>query len=254
MKKLLIIGVILSSLSLIAAEQTATPATFESSKLSKRDFLRLRAGGGKIERPGTKKGEIVIVNAQKTADKALIDGQVAYLTKETHYNITRKDGSFNMANPKVDGQMTIYIIEDAALPVILLAPENRWAMMNIATLKDDRKAFFEARVKKELSRTFAMLCGGMASNFQLSLMGPVTKTEDLDAFADAQIPFDIFNRMEHHLKKFGVEPARTATYRKACSEGWAPQPTNDVQRIIWEEMHSKPTEPMKIKFDPKKGE
>lgn len=252
MKKLLILGLILSSLSLMATEQAIASATLESSKLSKKDFLRLRAGGGKIERPGTKRGEIVVVNAQKSADKALIDGHVAYLVKETHYNITTKDGSFTLANPKVEGQMTVFIVEDASLPVILLAPENRWAVMNISTLKDDRKPFFEARVKKELSRTFAMLCGGMASNFQLSLMGPVAKTSDLDTFPDAQIPFDIFNRMEHHLKKFGVEPAKTATYRKACTEGWAPQPTNDVQKIIWEEIHAMPTEPIKIKPETKK--
>ena len=31
---------------------------------------------------------------------------------------------------------------------------------------------------------------------------------------------------------------RYVTYRQACIEGWAPAPTNDVQKAIWEKVHS----------------
>jgi len=254
MKKLIIACLAASAFVAFADDNASSTAAAELLKHNKKDFLLLRAGGGKVEKPGTKKGEIVIVNAQTAASSSWIDEQLAYFNKETHFNVTQRSGSFSLPSPKVEGNMTIYVVDDPALPVSLIAPENRWAMMNIATLKSDKPAFYEARVKKALSRTFGQLCGGMASNFQLSLVGPVTKTEDLDQFPSAQLPFDILERMRFYMSKFGVEPAKIATYRKACAEGWAPQPSNDVQRIIWEEMHSKPTEPMRIKYDPAKGE
>ena len=42
-----------------------------------------------------------------------------------------------------------------------------------------------------------------------------------------------------------------ATYKRACREGWAPTPTNDVQRAIWEKVHAIPDKPLTIEFDPK---
>ena len=69
-------------------------------------------------------------------------------------------------------------------------------------------------------------------------------------------------RMERkivELKKFtengtleGVSTLRFATYWQACKEGWAPAPTNDVQKAIWDKVHSLPTAPLKIAPEPKK--
>ena len=43
-----------------------------------------------------------------------------------------------------------------------------------------------------------------------------------------------------YLGALGVVPAETATYRQACREGWAPAPTNDVQRAIWDRYRAAP--------------
>ena len=45
---------------------------------------------------------------------------------------------------------------------------------------------------------------------------------------------------------------RSVPYSRACREGWAPPPTNDVQRTIWKQVHAVPDKPIKIEFDPKK--
>ena len=43
---------------------------------------------------------------------------------------------------------------------------------------------------------------------------------------------------------------RFATYRRACVEGWAPRPTNDVQRAIWRSVAAErvkgPANPIRI--------
>ena len=43
------------------------------------------------------------------------------------------------------------------------------------------------------------------------------------------------------------------TYKEACEEGWAPAPTNEIQKAIWDKVRATPKNPMKIEFDPKKG-
>jgi len=47
-----------------------------------------------------------------------------------------------------------------------------------------------------------------------------------------------------------VTPCIRATYRRACHLGWAPPPTNDVQRAIWEKIKAEkergPTKPITI--------
>ena len=45
-----------------------------------------------------------------------------------------------------------------------------------------------------------------------------------------------------------------STYKKACEEGWAPNPTNEFQKAIWDKVHELPTEPIKIKPEEKKTE
>ena len=43
----------------------------------------------------------------------------------------------------------------------------------------------------------------------------------------------------NRAEKLGIKPARMTTYRKAVEEGWAPAPTNDFQKAIWEEAKKK---------------
>ena len=51
-----------------------------------------------------------------------------------------------------------------------------------------------------------------------------------------------------------VTQRSVTNYRTAVKEGWAPQPTNDVQKAIWDKVHAMPTEPLKIKSETKKQE
>ena len=55
------------------------------------------------------------------------------------------------------------------------------------------------------------------------------------------------------MRAYGVTPGNIETYETACCQGWAPTPTNDLQKAIWDKVHAIPATPMKIEFDPKKG-
>ena len=80
-----------------------------------------------------------------------------------------------------------------------------------------------------------------------------TSLRKLDTSIDT-IPVDMVNYYQEYLKTLGVTTRAVTSYKTACKEGWAPAPTNDVQRAIWDKVHAMPTAPIKIKPEEKKTE
>jgi hypothetical protein len=138
----------------------------------------------------------------------------------------------------------------------LIAPEGRWAFVNVARLSSGRgkkTPFFEARVKKEVARIGCMLFGNIGSTYNANLLSFIENAEGLDRYESDALPVDGTMRCARYLINLGVKPYRRISYRKACKEGWAPPPTNDVQKAIWDKVHATPKNPIRIEFDPKKG-
>ena len=231
------------------AVATAAFAQFADRPMPERG---LKMTGGWVDKPGTPQGEIACVNCQGAAQKAWIEEGIAALTKQTRFRLTLADGQFDVRSPKLAGKMSIFIVDDPALPMSLVAPEARWAAVNVAKLKSEKEPFFRARVRKELVRTFAMLCGGCRSNYQGTITEAVSCAEELDAQVNENLPLDVVGRFTPHLNHFGVSPRIVTTYLVACNQGWAPAPTNEYQKAIWDKVHELPRNPMQIKFDPKK--
>ena len=234
-----------------AALAALTLAVDASRKTSEEDYIRRE--GGLVLEPGTQKGEIAYVNCQSAARDEWIDESAAYFRMEAKFKVTVRRGAFDLRNPKLAGDMTLFVVDDPTMPVLLVAPENRWAAVNVATLRSEKEPFFRARVLKELSRGFAMLCGASDSQFPGALTSAITKTADLDRHTDYRLPVDLFSRFRRYMKPFGVTPGNIETYETACCQGWAPPPTNELQKAIWDKVHAIPKTPMKIEFDPKKG-
>ena len=212
--------------------------------------------GGKIEQPNAKQGKIVFVNSQDKADICWIQEVATKFSTAHNIDISIQQGQFTFPNPKINGNATLYIVNDSSMPTLLHAPENRWTLVNISRLQEGNGAkpqFFAARFKKELTRAFCLLAGSQSSNYPGSLLTNITNPSQLDKFPDCELPVDIPERFVPYLEGFGIKPAIFTTYKKACEEGWAPTPTNDVQKAIWDKVHSAPKTPMRIQFDPKKG-
>ena len=232
------------------------PLTIEevAAKRAKAQEVLMKKVGGLVARPGTQRGEIFYVNCQKRAPREWIDESIAYFREETKFRISYVEGSFDLASPKVEGNATLFIIDDEKLPPILVAPESRWAFVNVHHIaKEERPAFFQARTKKELSRGFAYLCGAANSQFPMALTRGLVDHSDLDKNMDYRLPVDLFQRFRTYMEPLGVTPQIQVIYRKAVQEGWAPSPTNEYQKAIWDKVHSVPKSPMKIEFDPKTG-
>ncbi|MGN0847135.1 MAG: hypothetical protein ACI4RA_07105 [Kiritimatiellia bacterium] len=168
----------------------------------------------------------------------------------------RDAGAFPPPGPSGGAGAVVSVIDLPGRPSLLVAPENGWAQVNVAALAGDAPApdVLDARVRKELWRAFVLLFGGGNSSASAQdLMRPVNSLADLDARPGLVPGPEPFNAVLDGARARGIAPVHRTTYRQACVEGWAPTPTNDAQRVIWDETHRIPATPLKIEFDPKRG-
>jgi len=121
-------------------------------------------------------------------------------------------------------------------PSLLIAPENRWALVNVAALSNDSVASktLSERSQKEIWRAFGYLMGAAHSNFQKCLLKSVLKPEDLDQLDTKNLSPEPLTKITLHAKKLGMTPSGKTTYREAVKEGWAPPPKDKDQQAIWD--------------------
>lgn len=260
-----VIAVLFSATTLpIVADETPSPAAKQTlmpeERKAKHDRLVMERQGGYVPVRGTPSGSIVVVNSQKrvsidnfdytsyAAGKWLkglvrvVDGEAA--TVATAGDIRKRQ--------KAD--FAIFIVDDNALPPSLIAVEAQWAILNVGALAvgGANEEIVRIRAKNEFARVFTILCGGFCSQYPAPIMNFIVDIPDLDRCL-ADPPGDMTARMKGYLDKRGIKIEQKVFYRKACQEGWAPQPTNEFQQAIWDEVRKLPTKPIQIKFDPKKG-
>ena len=205
-----------------------------------------------ILKPDTQKGKIVFVNAQKDENVTKWAGEhVSYIGEFLRITTEIKNGTFDLQKPDLQGDATVFIVDDEKLPMSLVACEAKWAMVNVNSLKTDKPVFHEARVKKMIIRVFSTLCGAACSQYPHSYTSSATKAEDVDTFATTEFVVDVAAKIPRYIEAFGVRQGLYYPYSRACKEGWAPAPTNDLQKATWNRVHELPTNPIKIEFDPK---
>ena len=222
---------------------------------------RLRATGGTITKANSGKGRLVVLNAQgKVATDDLVSIRKP-IDQYVHVDMSFQDSAsltlstVGEAIRSSGGTVGVGIVEDAALPSLLAAPETGWALVNVAKLAADNPdaATLLSRVRKEVLRGVAFVTGCAFMSQADPVMRDVAKPGDLDALGE-MFGGEILMHMRTSAPRYGLVPWYVTTYKQACQEGWAPAPTNAYQKAIWDKVHAMPTEPIKIKPETKKVE
>ncbi len=264
MKKSIVISTIvfvffLASAAPINKELSLEQIEARKAQIQKRIYTRT---GGILERKITNGRRIAYLNMQNKISESAVSKVL-----ETQNRIIRRvitfeaiEGRFNIANvsdimKKADVAEAIFIIDDPIFPSILVAHESKWAIINVAALASDKpeQLILEERVRIEMWRTIALLNGAGNSVMGKCVLKSVFKNSDLDGLGAKAFSPEPINKIFQHLDLIDVAKRETCTYRKACEEGWAPEPKDDIQRRIWNEVRTIPNKPIKIEFDPKKG-
>ena len=128
------------------------------------------------------------------------------------------------------------------LPALSVFPEERIGLVNADKLKggDDPSAP-EMRVSKEMWRAIGFIGGVGFSAQENDMMQPYYTLAEIDGNGHPYIQPMNMAKMQAMWKRFGVKRARKVPYRIAVREGWAPPPTNDYQRAVWDEIKAAAT-------------
>ena len=121
MKKLVIVG--MSLVAIVAAAATNDTATAQKAKRPKLNRAKVaenfnRRTGGWISFPGAKQGKIVFVNAQAKAPEEWLQEVAAFHSSALKVDIDVARGAFSFPETKVEGNATLFIIDDARMPTI----------------------------------------------------------------------------------------------------------------------------------------
>ncbi|MBP5320924.1 MAG: hypothetical protein J6334_08035 [Kiritimatiellae bacterium] len=141
--------------------------------------------------------------------------------------------------------VTITICAGDGATTLAVFPENARARIDIKALSADNptKETLEIRVHKELWRGLVYVLGGGNTYHPQCVMKQISSLGELDTLRAKTACPDVFARILEGAASLGIRPVRRVTYRQAVREGWAPAPTNYVQRAIWDEVKKTPPAP-----------
>ena len=239
-----------------------TPEEKAARKAAAKEAM-LKKTGGIIIKPDTRKGVIAFINTQNRLAETNICFVIDALASKTRYDIRyikADKGDPLSLKTGFKADVAVILTDDNVTPSLVVAPFERYAVINTAKLsenllsKDAKDKFYESRGRKQLLRAYAMVCGAFMSQYPGNALEAAT-VSDLDICSES-LPADILGKNQAYLKKIGVEPAQRKLYSIACREGWAPAPTNEYQKAIWEQVKADkergPTNPLKIPMPKRK--
>lgn len=219
----------------------------------------LRTQGDWVVKPNSQKGKVAFIDTQDEVSGEVFSKLVSSQAEETGLPLVyekAKPGDPETLRSASKANLAVVIVADDKTPTLLAAVEDGWAVVNVRKLatglgSDEAKAkFLNGRCEREALRAFAVIGGGVRSQYPENIMS-MTKLPDLD-LCETFIPNDTLRAMVAALPNKGVAPRIKARYMFACRQGWAPAPTNDNQKAIWNKVHELPSKPIKIKYDPKR--
>ncbi len=126
----------------------------------------------------------------------------------------------------------ILLVDKPGLPTLGIFPEDSCGYVNVALLKDSDSERYALRMQKELSRVMGFALGAYQMPQPGCSLVPISDVNELDAMKATQLSplrnMSIYNA----IASLDVKSDREVPYSLAVRQGWAPAPTNDVQKAI----------------------
>lgn len=244
-----------------STESPHAPLTAEKKAELRRERRerRLAESGGIVERDMQGNSALIINAAQGAIPMECIEEAAASIRGLALVKVETSTGDpSGKHRPTAEHPVVVAVVNDPSSDTtILVAPEQSWATLNVSPLLRDKPSaeILASRMHKEIWRATSMAMGAANSMTQPCLLRQINTLRELDHTKNLLPSPQPINNMIEVADKLGIVRVRRATYRRACQEGWAPAPTNEYQRAIWEKVKADkergPTNPITIK-PPKK--
>ena len=253
MKNIIAICVAVAAMQTALAEHTPV----HPSKMA----AYIQKTGGLIDPPADSR-KVVVLDARIEHKTALTNNlkiagrfmEFGYEVKDIAIDKGKSPLSIAMNERKNGAGAVLLYYEDETMPVLSVFPEDAITLLNVKPLFDKDENVFLRRQNKEFWRALAFSLGGYGGTTQgPTVLSPAYSLKDLDEIRATSLAPTQLGAVGVAKSKLHIYGTRQVPYSRACREGWAPAPTNDAQRAVWDRVHAIPATPMKIEFDKKKG-
>ena len=203
----------------------------------------LKRTGGLVYPPDNGKAVVVLDARVKDASPLdnLVDAAAAKVGMKCKLEKLEARGGAEAAfEAKKNGAGAVVLfMEDANAPALSVFPEEAVSVVNLLPLADDEYNVYRRRLVREFWRAVGFALGGYGAQQQIgSAMQPVFSVKELDEVKGFGLSAMQMNAVKMAKLRLGIHDTRPVPYSRAVREGWAPAPTNDIQRAIWEEVNS----------------
>lgn len=231
---------------MITGKKWTPDSKFTIAQLKARDERVLKKTGGflYVEEKGP---QVMLLDAREKAP-ATIDGVGELYTLGTKLPVQIAKQPRGEKCPLEVGReiiakgdtLLVVVVADKCdkLPALTVYPEERVGVVNADKLKGDTNgdpSAPEVRVAKEVWRAMGFIGGVGFSAQDNDVMQPVYSVAEVDGMRNPYIQPMNMQKMTYMWKRFGVDRKHRVPYRKAVQDGWAPAPTNDYQKAVWQE-------------------
>lgn len=243
MKSRISIVCLLTTLAMVvlAGEYGKYNTKEEAIEAHKRNLERV---GGYVERPVVGPS-VLFINEQEKLPDADFRTQVQDITAKLRLRNIVQTGS-SLPAPSVlstnylsdaDIAAVISVCDIPGAPALTVYPELRAAVVNVSPLIAEDKALLAERVRKELWRAFGFVFGGCYTTaYPKAALRPIgSDVKELDAIDCVSLSIDSIQPINKVMERWGMTPVKKTSYKRACEEGWAPAPTNEIQKALWEQ-------------------
>ena len=133
----------------------------------------------------------------------------------------------------------ILLCESDGIPALSTFPEEAVSVVNIKPLRSKNEKEYSIRLIREFWRALGFALGGYGSPTTLgTALQPAFSVSDLDAIKGMTLNPPQMGSVTMSRAKLKIYGKRPVPYARACREGWAPAPTNDVQKAIFNKMNN----------------
>lgn len=145
----------------------------------------------------------------------------------------------------------VLFYERAGSPTLTCFPEDAVALVNLQPFQNPEYNTYRKRLVKEFWRSVALVLGGYGNQMQMgSALQAAFSVKDLDDIPGVSLSPLQINAIQNAKGKLKIFGKHSVPYSRACREGWAPAPTNEVQRALYNRFND-PTSRFKRDFKPK---
>lgn len=224
-----------------------------AAQLSERAKAKMKARkviyerlGGELKMPD-RSPAFLFLDCQKRVDASALEPAARNIRMEFNISVVARRGEYRDMMSFIKGAVatndhvaTVAIVDVEGLPRMTAMPDDCAAIVNVRALAADNPSgvALAERTAKMAYRAFMVAMGAAWTAQGTGLMRPAETLRELDLLWGRASPPDCHFPVATQLRRKKVAEGGYTTYQDACLDGWAPAPTNDVQRRIWEDVKS----------------